>query len=289
MKIIKAQNMACPICGSGFLADDKHFTCEQGHAFDIARQGYVNLLPVQHKRSKAPGDSKEMVVARTEFLNTGLYEPIAKKITELISETIEEGETIHLLDAGCGEGYYLDYIYTELPVIDKKSSISFTGLDISKPAIIASAKRNKDITWIVGTNRQPPLIEESVDIILCVFGFQSFEGFSRILKAGGKVLLVEAGPNHLIELKKLIYIDEKGVRDKVDSEYVKNEFSRVGVCSLQFTTGALNNEQINQILSMTPHLFRATRDGKESVNRLQELSLTADVVFTVFEKKRSSR
>ena len=79
MNIIKAHNLACPIDGARLEVHEKQLICENGHVFDIARQGYVNLLPVQHKRSKQPGDSKAMVLARTHFLNSGIYEAIANK------------------------------------------------------------------------------------------------------------------------------------------------------------------------------------------------------------------
>jgi len=71
MNIIKAHNLACPIDGKRLESREKQLVCENGHVFDVARQGYVNLLPVQHKRTKDPGDSKEMVLARAQFLNTG--------------------------------------------------------------------------------------------------------------------------------------------------------------------------------------------------------------------------
>ena len=142
--------MACPIDGKKLTSDETQLSCEQGHTFDIARQGYVNLLPVQAKRSKNPGDSKAMVVARTAFLDSGVYEPIAKYLTELISPQIEEDRTICILDAGCGEGYYLDYVYQELLKTGNNCNVSMIGLDISKPAIVASSKRNRQLDWSQG-------------------------------------------------------------------------------------------------------------------------------------------
>ena len=84
MNIIKAHNLACPIDGGRLEFQEKQLVCENGHVFDVARQGYVNLLPVQHKRSKHPGDSKEMVLARTRFLNLGNYYPVAIKLAEIV-------------------------------------------------------------------------------------------------------------------------------------------------------------------------------------------------------------
>lgn len=289
MNFIKAHNIACPIDGERLELHGKTFLCENRHAFDLARQGYVNLLPVQHKRSKQPGDSKEMVVARTQFLNAGVYEPVASKMSEIILAQLTESGAINnqqacVMDAGCGEGYYLEYVFDYLKDKEGRSELSFIGLDISKPAIVESAKRNKQISWIVGTNRQPPVEDESVDVLLCVFGFHSFQGFNKILKAGGRLVLVEPGADHLKELREVIYKDVK-ISDPADIPQLENTgFSVINVESLQFKTQTINNEQINNLLLMTPHFFRADKEGREKAVNLESLSLTVDVVFRTLEK-----
>jgi 23S rRNA (guanine745-N1)-methyltransferase len=285
MNIVKAHNLACPVDGERLDVRGKQLVCENGHAFDIARQGYVNLLPVQHKRSKQPGDSKEMVSARTRFLNSGIYEPIARKLAEMAFAQITNSKESCIMDAGCGEGYYFDVIFNDLKNRNACNDLSFIGLDISKAAIAESAKRNRQITWIVGTNRQPPVESASVDIVLCVFGFQSFEGFHKILKSGGKVILVEPGPDHLMELREMIYAEVRK-SDPPDLSCVEEMgFSMLDRQSLQFKTGAINNEQINNLLVMTPHFYRASKEGREAAEKLEKLALTVDVVFRILKKK----
>jgi 23S rRNA (guanine745-N1)-methyltransferase len=293
MNVIKTNNLACPIDGAQLELHEQQLSCENGHGFDIARNGYVNLLPVQHKRTKQPGDSKEMVTARTQFLNSGIYEPVANKLVEIGLSLIKDmpviqGEETCLMDAGCGEGYYFNFFFNCLK--DKASEaenlhdISFIGLDISKPAIAEAAKGNKQISWIVGTNRQPPVKEASVDIVICVFGFQSFEGFNKILKHGGKIIIVEPGPDHLRELREIIYKDIKKTSSNELSHTEKNGFTLVDYDHLQFKTGPVNNDQINNLLIMTPHLYRATKEGKEAAANLQQLDLTVDIVYKILEK-----
>jgi 23S rRNA (guanine745-N1)-methyltransferase len=284
MNITKAHNLACPIDGAPLKIHGKHFDCENGHVFDIARQGYVNLLPVQHKRSKQPGDSKEMVSARARFLDSGVYESIADRLAEIVFAQISGDKEICLMDAGCGEGYYFNYLFNILKGKEGCSDLSFIGLDISKDAIVGAAKRNKQITWLVGTNRQPPLEPASVDIITCVFGFQSFDGFGKISRPGGRVVLVEPGPEHLKELRKLIYSDVRktdpaGVSSAEEAGYLvlDRQF-------LQFKTAEINNLQINDLLLMTPHFYRANKTARETAQKLAKLELTVDIVFTVLEK-----
>lgn len=289
MRISKAQNLACPIDGVSLALREKQLVCENGHAFDIARQGYVNLLPVQHKRSRQPGDSKEMVLARTQFLNSGVYEPVAHRLANITSALISaislrDDEPCCLMDAGCGDGYYLDAVFGTLRNKEDDRDLTFIGLDISKPAIVESTKRNKHITWIVGTNRQPPVCDASVDIIVCVFGFHSFEGFHKILKAGGKIVLVEPGSDHLKELREKIYTEVRK-SDPTDLSYLQEMgLSMIDSQSLQYQTGAINNEQINNLLLMTPHFYRANKEGREAAVHLQKLDLTVDVVFRTLVK-----
>ncbi len=286
MKIIRAHNLACPIDGQKLEAHDKQYVCENGHSFDIARQGYVNLLPVQHKRSRQPGDSKKMVTARTEFLDSGVYQPIADRLSGIILSQIIDGKETCLMDAGCGEGYYLEHVFSALKNVDGEGTISFVGLDISKEAIISATKRNRKISWIVGTNRQPPVTDSSVDIIMCVFGFQSYEGFNKVLKDGGIIILVEPGPDHLKELREIIYSDIK-ISETPDLSNIKEiNLSVIDTQQLLFKTSVDSHHQINNLLTMTPHLFRANKQGKEKAGRLKQLEITVDVIFRTLQKQQ---
>jgi 23S rRNA (guanine745-N1)-methyltransferase len=284
MNILKAHNLACPVDGVRLEFHEKQLVCGHGHAFDIARQGYVNLLPVQHKRSKQPGDSKEMVAARVQFLNSGLYEPIAKALAEIAFAGLAGDKAGCLVDAGCGEGYYLDYLLHYLKDKKRAGDLCLVGMDISKAAIVEAAKRSRQITWIVGTNRRPPLDDASVDVILCVFGFHSFDGFHKILKPGGKLVLVEPGPDHLKELREIIYAEVRKSDPQDLSCAEQAGFAMLDSRPLQFTTGAIRHELINKLLLMTPHFFRASKQGRAAAGKLQELDLTVDVVFRTLEK-----
>ena len=284
MNIIKAHNLACPIDGARLESHEKQLICNNGHVFDIARQGYVNLLPVQHKRTKHPGDSKAMVLARTHFLNSGIYEAIANKLNELVHSQIADAKEICFLDAGCGEGYYFDALLNYLSGKKGTHNLSFVGLDISKDAIVQASKRNKQISWVVGTNRKPPVAEKSIDIILCLFGFLSAPGFKKVLKPGGKIIVVDPGPEHLKELREIIYPEIKKSDQAGLLQTEKTGFSLINSEALQFKVNITNNEQINNLLIMTPHFYRASKHGREVACNLPQLDLTVDVLFSVLEK-----
>ncbi|KAF0807015.1 rRNA (guanine-N(1)-)-methyltransferase [Alcanivorax sp. S71-1-4] len=269
--------LTCPLDHSPLHAEGPQLRCEQGHSFDIGRPGYVNLLPVQHKRSRAPGDSKEMVAARHDFLSSGLYAPVAGLVGQALAPISHPGTV--LLDAGCGEGYYLNELLGALPL----SPEHCYGLDISKWAIQRAARRRSDVNWLVASNRHPPLASGSVDILLCMFGFQSYPGFSNVLGEGGHLVLVEAGPDHLRELREIIYpqIKEKSLprsdaAQAAGLRLISSERKQYHI--------ALNPKRLAQLLVMTPHLYRATAEGKAAAAALAQLDLTLDICIQILEK-----
>ena len=279
---IKADNLACPLDGEP-LSGNGSLRCSNGHSFDVARQGYIHLLPVQNKKSKEPGDSKAMVEARGRFLDAGIYQPISDMVNRTVSSYLSATLLPCVVDAGCGEGYYLQRLQQALQ--QRQRSASLIGLDISKPAVMAATRRSKDITWLVASNNNPAVQSQSVDMILCMFGFPLYDAFKTTLKAEGKLILVDAGENHLIELRKIIYPEvRKTVPNSLDRA-AQEGFSLLASEALTYQTGQLDRQLIADLLLMTPHLFRATHAGKEAVARIEQLNVTVDVVIRVLNCK----
>ena len=153
----------CPICGEHLARIEKSFVCENNHSFDIARQGYVNLLPVGQKHSLRPGDDKEMLNARRNFLNSGFYEPIANSVTSKIQTLTAKQKAPVIIDVGCGEGYYTRKI------ADNIVGSHCVGADISKDATRMACSRGKDIEYCVATASHLPFESKSVDVITAMF------------------------------------------------------------------------------------------------------------------------
>jgi len=281
MILNKPIQLACPLDDLPLHAHERSFVCANGHSFDVARQGYLHLLPVQQKRSKFPGDSVEMIAARQRFLAAGFYDRIADQLVETLRSRVQLNNASCLLDAGCGEGFYLECMHKAFLAEDIQPGL--VGLDISKSAIIAAARCNKDITWLVASNKQPPLMPASVDVIVCMFGFPVFDAFKKILKPGGKLLLIEAGPQHLIELRKIIYteIKQAGLPDLKAAE--QQGFELLAQDSLSYKTASLGKEQIADLLLMTPHMFRASQEGKQRAAALDQIELTVDISLRLLQ------
>jgi len=274
----------CPIDGISLSEKDNSFRCDNGHNFDRAKNGYINLLPVQHKRSRFPGDSKEMVMARKAFLNTNKYQELVEQLYVLIKQLVLNKSHFNFLDAGCGEGYYSDYLFSLFDGDKSPITFSMIGLDISKFAIFEAAKRNKNISWLVATNRTPPLSSQCIDIILCVFGFYSFSGFDKVLTKDGSILLVEPGPNHLIELREIIY--DKVTQDKPNlyTEAEKYNFKQGFSKQVAFKIHQLTREHLELLLLMTPHFFRINEEGRKNLSNIEAIDISVDFNIIVFNK-----
>lgn len=281
MNISPFQALACPLDGSPLQRKDASWGCTAGHSFDIASQGYANLLPVQQKRSRDPGDSKEMVAARRRFLETGHYQPIADAVGRATLADLPVGKTACCLDAGCGEGYYLRQLACAASSDNRK--LAGLGLDISKWAVLAAAKADKRMNWVVGSNANLPVLPGRLDRLLCMFGFPVYGEFARVLKAGGVLVQVDAGPDHLRELREVIYPVLKP--ERTGELVVPAGFSLLGSESLRFEVKVEGQANIADLLAMTPHLYRATAEGRARAAALNRIGLTVDVRLTRFARR----
>ena len=280
MSITPFQALACPLDGTPLHCTRSTWRCTTGHSFDIASQGYVNLLPVQYKRSRDPGDSKEMVAARRRFLTAGFYQPIAAAVSRAVLAGLPAGASVSCLDAGCGEGYYLRELAATVP---DAQTLEVLGLDISKWAVLAAAKQDKRPTWVVGSNAHLPVLPGTLDRVLCMFGFPVYAEFARVLKPGGMLVQVDAGPDHLRELREIIYPSLKPERA---AEMTTPEgFRRLPAETLRFAIELTSAGQIADLLAMTPHLHRATAEGRARAAALTALSLSVDVRLSCYERE----
>ena len=264
MSFIPHDSLTCPIDDLPLQFLDGSLSCPSGHQYDIGKPGYANLLSVQHKRSKAPGDSKEMVTARNTFLAKGYYEPIANLLAQLLERIA--GDELTVVDAGCGEGYYLEAIDS---LAGKQ--LHLVGFDISKWAIQRAARRCA-ATWLVASNKRVPLADKSADVVLDMFGFPNFDSFQRILKTSGRLFCVAPAAQHLIELRNIIYprVKQTSGRDyPVPFTLVSRETLTYGL--------TLAQQDLDNLLTMTPHFYRAPKEGLARLQSLKQLEITVDV------------
>ncbi len=278
--------LACPLDGAPLQRSGASWRCADGHCFDIAAQGYVNLLPVQNKRSLDPGDSKEMVAARRRFLEAGHYQPIAGAVAQAVLQAAPAARTLTCLDAGCGEGYYLRQLAA---TAGNAHPLALLGLDISKWAVQAAAKRDGQdargtprAAWVVGSNAGLPVLPGTLDRVLCMFGFPVYSEFARVLRRGGELLQVDAGAEHLRELREVIYPTLKPERPA--PRQAPPGFEHLGTDTLRFQIHVDGAAPIADLLAMTPHLYRATAEGRARAAALTALTMTVDVRLARYQR-----
>lgn len=276
--------LACPVCGESLRSNAKTIKCYNGHSFDIARQGYINLLLSNRKKSSDPGDSKDMIAARRRFLSTELYSPIVEAICDLIEEYILGNDEVELrfVEVGCGEGYYIGKLEDFLS--QKHSPSMLYGIDISKHAILAAAKRYKHITFAVDNASKPSLLDKSVDVFLSIFAPFYVENSLKKLKSRGFIIQVVPTKNHLKELKQIIY-EEAIVGNKTANNLELPSKIHLHKKNLIRETITLNkNSTIQDLFLMTPHYWRTKRDLKVQLEELDRMTVTLEVEVRLYAK-----
>jgi 23S rRNA (guanine745-N1)-methyltransferase len=171
--------------------DERRLVCPRGHSFDIARSGYINLLQPQERRSKKPGDTVAAAAARRRLHDRGVTEPLLRAIAEMMAASPAD----IVLDAGCGDGFYLGSLA-------RLAGFDAHGVDISTPAVEAAARRYPGCEWIVANaDRFLPYSDSSFSVVLSITARMNSGEFRRVLRAGGRLIVALPAPDDLVELR----------------------------------------------------------------------------------------
>lgn len=189
--------LRCPVCGEAVEKEGRSLFCKgaRRHCFDFAKEGYVNLAP---SAAAGGGDDAGLIRARTAFLSAGHYAPLADRICDILTANVPGGTVI---DAGCGEGYYSCRMAAR--------GLQVLGVDLSKNGIRHAAKdpvgRERSALFAVAGIFTLPVADSSADAVVSLFAPVAETEFLRVLKPGGVLLLAGAGPDHLLDLKRVLY------------------------------------------------------------------------------------
>ena len=275
----------CPLCQLPINVNEKAIQCANKHTFDKAKAGYVNLLPVQFKKSKSPGDDKEMVRARRMFHEQKGYQPLKDTMCEILARYFAsqslENTPLTLYDAGCGEGSYLHACVKGL----KESGfiLDGAGSDISKTAVELAAKAYKSCQFVVASSFDLPLQNSTLDAAIQVFAPGSTKEYARILKPHGVLLTVDPAPRHLFELKSLVYSNPQPHKDEPTE---RDGFNQIKHENLSYTLSLPSPEQRLALVKMTPYYWRLTPEKLDKV--VENLaSVTVDFNIQVFSLSSS--
>ena len=267
-RFASASVFACPICRENLTLVESSLKCENRHSFDLAKFGYVNLVP-QIKQSA--NYDKENFQNRQQILEAGFYQAILDALSTMLS-SLETSKTI--LDIGCGEGFYSRRLQESHP--DK----TFYAFDISKDSVQIAAKSEPDwaVNWFVGDLARLPIKDTSMDILLDIFSPANYGEFRRVLSKDG--ILIKAIPteNHLKEIRQMVQnqLTKKDYSNQDIKEHFQEHFS-IQSSQIASLTKSITAEQRQALLSMTPLLFHVNQ-SKIDWSQLTEITIEAEIL-----------
>ena len=263
----------CPVCQQVLVKEDHEYKCPNGHSYDLAKEGYVNLLLANQKRTFS-GDPKDSLLGRQRFLNQGYYQNLSEKLNELVKELNSKV----ILDAGVGTGYYLSNLINYLDNEDN----TYYGIDVGKEEVRMAAKKIKNANLAVANIFHLPFPDQSLDLILSIFSPYAPEEFKRTLGSGGKVLAVQPGKEHLYELKKAVYAEPYYNPDK---GYNLEGFQTLKTFHLENTINLPDQQTIEDLWTMTPYAHKTSKEDSEKLLNLNELTVTTDFYISLYQKE----
>ena len=280
----------CPLCQSPLQPAADTWRCDGSlhpkqtqHPFDVARQGYVNLLPVQQKKSKAPGDSQASIEARKRFLNVGHYQPLQALICQKMAELLAKNELVakqtskpvNWLDIGCGEGYYTQ-------AMAQTGMDTLIAADISKPAVVELAKASKathslwcqkEVTADTKSAVIYPLVTSAANLPLRTHGINGISSifspilpvvFNDILTNEGYLIIAKPDVGHLATVREALFDD---VREHDSDKFLQElapYFTLLNTYNVS-TEFTLSADDLADLLTMTPYAYRARSEKRQAL------------------------
>ncbi|MBP3038745.1 methyltransferase domain-containing protein [Bacillaceae bacterium Marseille-Q3522] len=271
----------CPVCGGDMkIVSSKSLVCVNGHLFDLAKQGYVNLTthPVTVKYDK------KLFTARKTVMDSGFFTPLIKQISEYIKKEFDNNQKINILDAGCGEGSHLAAIKNNIDLQHKSAAI--VGIDLAKEGISKAAKNHPEIIWCVADLANSPFKDHTFHVILNILSPANYTEFHRLLNENGIVMKVIPQRDYLKELREIFFAGQE--KQAYSSENTQEIFStHFEVIEKQPLRYCVNVDQstLEPLIRMTPLSWGAKEEKIQSVLESQLDQITVDFVILIGKKK----
>ena len=267
----------CPLCQSHFLPKlITHKFVKIIITLISLKEGYLNLLPVNAKNSKNPGDNKEMMMARRSFLDSEGYLPLAEKLSSIANKLLIDISNPTLLDLGCGEGYYTHFLAENLP-----NSATINALDISKIAIRYAAKRYKKINFCVASAYDVPLTSNSLDALIRIYAPSLESELQRLIKTNGYLITVTPAPRHLFELRTKIY---EQVNEHISENEAPVGFVKIEQVNLNYSLNISNAQILKDLIQMTPFAWKFTAQKMQDLLDEKQWEIECDFNIEVYKK-----
>lgn len=274
--------LRCPVCKEGLSYNRQTCSCIRKHSFDIAREGYLNLLLAKKGVGREQGDTREMLEARTSFYNKGYFNFISHELKKKLDKYVSRGsleKTENILEIGCGQGHHLRQLSVAFP----RENIGWYGVDVSKDAVRMASRRLKNGAIILANvHHEIPFIDRSISFLFAIFAPRNFGEFDRILRHGGSCVVVIPTRRHLHELRahiKLLAIDEDKEQQVIEAA---SKFDLIDAQTIEHTA-ELSREDLHLLLTMTPN-YRHLKSPSAALADIDHLGLTFSVRMLHFER-----
>lgn len=267
--------LSCPICRGALHKKERSYACEKNHSFDIARQGYVNLLC--GKAATQHGDNALMISSRRRFLERGYYSPLADALSHAVAEYAKAGDT--LLDIGCGEGYYTARSTAVLAPMGG----SVYAFDISKDALKAAAARHAATLFVAGAYDMP-VSDAAFDIVTLFFSPFCREEILRALKPNGIFIMAYPAERHLWGLKTVLY--DTPYLNRPEDTAIEG-FTLLKKQSISTEIVLCDKESIADLFAMTPYFYKTSATDKAKLAALSSLTTEIDFYLAIYQKNYS--
>ncbi|MFV0557706.1 MAG: putative RNA methyltransferase [Enterococcus sp.] len=255
----------CPLCQQGMQAKQAGLVCERGHRFDVSKKGTLFFL----NRQVSTDYNQKMFVARGRMIQSGMYQPLLKKITDLLAE-----EEI-VLDVGCGEGSFLN-------LVSQMRNLTGIGFDISKEGVYLASNQMDANFWCVADLTNLPFESHKFTTILNIFSPSNYREFQRILLPKGQVIKVVPRSGYLKELRQAFYPDD------VDKQQYSNQpviakfseaFSESEHFEITYTFDVPKERQLD-LLEMSPLEWGVSQTVKQQLqaNPLDKITIDLDIL-----------
>lgn len=259
--------LICPVCLKPLIFSEHTARCEKGHSFDIAREGYVNLLRTSKSGDKI-GDDKLSARSRRDFLNKGYYAPLKDALCDLFRHKCGS-----LLDICCGEGYYTS-------ALAENEDLQVYGFDIAREMVRLAAKRGRG-TYFVANMASIPVADSSFDYAIHLFAPFHEKEFARVLKPGGTLYTVIPGKEHLFGLKQAVYATAYCNDEQLPATELLH---LVDTRKITASITLRSKEDIKSVFRMTPYYFHTSGEDRAKLDAVDTLQTPIEFVIAQFRK-----